>query len=275
LVVPRAAVTTTVNKIKNTQINFIMGNVIFPPLPLFWMRVLLLPSCGRNATTVGPGIFRGLAALITLIVIAVDAGVYDHGFHPREGDKAPWVVYGTNLAMLACLFYFLGSLVLIGAPKFAFLIPTQLDPEPALARLIWALHSIALSTMTLSLVLYTLVLKNTNTYRQSQEASYIIVFILMFINALLTAVRFHIQHVVIVVFCVLSYVVFVYIFSALFDVVIYPPFASLTNAATVIVLSAVVSLFIHFAFELKKSFLTRFDWELPVDQVDDGAMDPV
>lgn len=242
--------------------------------PKRWIRAFLLPAFNERFSIWPLAFLRGIAAFITFIVIVVDAGIYDTNFNIKtpksgDGDKSPWIVYGTNIAMVLCFLYFLTSVFLVAAPTSRYeMNSTPITPNaPKLAYVVWVLHTLAMPAVFSSLIVYTALLRDNTTYRQSQEAGYIIVFVLMLGNFLLSSISLRYEHCLWTGTAVGVYLILLSIYDAVFNTRVYPSLTTFDGYFLIILLCVGVHLFLSFVELLRTSLLTYCNCYLPLDEV--------
>ncbi len=199
------------------------------------------------------------ALVVILVLVSVDSGIYN-GSNPlkmdMQADKAPWVVYGTNIACLLCLFYFFARCVLAYAPK-QFYDDTTHAPED-LPRFwggsVWALYLVANPAIWTSLILYEEFGRDLTTYRGTQEGTYITVFVIMLVNMLLSNTPILLRHGAIWVTLLAAYMAGLFVFEAISGLQVYP-FTSTLQPLLVVVFGGIVYVALHAIWIAREALL--------------------
>ena len=188
----------------------------FPEGKLKWVRALLVPIGFARANVTVMRCIRIMCLPFVFGCICVDSGIYDHMTirepKPLDGDKVPWILYGTSQSMLECFFYLLAAIWLSFAPDPPY--ETDIIQEmPLLASVTWCLHTIAIPNLTFALITYCEFLRPVQTYRESQFVSMVMVSIVMYFNLLLSNTPLLIRHLVWGLLALVSYTVLVLMYQ--------------------------------------------------------------
>ena len=217
--------------------------LVLPGNRLRWIRALVLPVMpGAFRFWLG---FRMIAAFTLCVCICVDAGVWDStplAHRQYDGKKLPWLIYGTNLALLAAFFYFALSVWLAFTTPYTFYNEQEHDGMhmPKLAYIVWGLHTLAMPAMVYTLIIYVTFLRDYTTYRQSQFAAYIILCIFMSLNFLLSNVPLLIQNVPWTTIAVTCYLCLIGIIQAVANGYVYPAMTTVGDGLFIIAICTVV-----------------------------------
>lgn len=221
---------------------------------------------------------RGLMFIVLFLCICVDAGIYNSSSHlglqPSQGDASMWPIYGTNLIMLACLFYFFLAIWFSWAPEMPYDKgnTTEIQPLTTMGSVVWVLHTIAMPGVFLTLILYYMFLKNVAGYRQSQEVLYCMAFVLMTINMLLSNTPILIKHVFFWMMVVAMYFILLGIYELSTNNNVYPMVDGITQPFAVIVLSGIIHIVLGLVLDVRGMCFDPFIWYKPTDMPSDDGV---
>jgi hypothetical protein len=123
----------------------------------------------------------------------------------------------------------------------------------------------AISAITTTLIIYASVIRDATTYRESQEAGYIIVFILIVINFIISNIPMPWEQIFITPLMICGYLVLLFIYRSATETIVYPLLETIDKVLLLIVVATMIHGGICIVYMLKLSALNRFNLYLPLE----------